>query len=150
MKNERQAKIIELIETYEIDTQEMLSEKLAECGYPVTQTTVSRDIRQLNLIKGTTGTGTYKYTVPTAKKENQAPVLGSAITESVIKIQAAGNIVIVKTLAGMANAIAVCVDAMEYPEIVGSVAGDDNILIVVADDETAKALTEKMKVSFGI
>ena len=98
MKNARQQKILELIEKYEIDTQENLIARLDEVGFSVTQTTVSRDIRQLKLIKGLTGRGTYKYVVPEIKKENAAPVLNSALTDSVIRIEAAENIVVINNV----------------------------------------------------
>ena len=90
MKNARQQKILDLIEKYDIDTQETLIKYLSECGYNVTQTTISRDIRQLNLVKGISSAGTYKYIAPgtVAVKENNIPILNSAITDSVIKIEA--------------------------------------------------------------
>ena len=150
MKNARQQKILELIEKYDIDTQETLIERLSEVGIEVTQTTISRDIKQLKLVKGMTGKGTYKYVFPAVKKDNNAPVLNSALTDSVIKIEAAKNIVVVKTYPGMANALAVCVDSLEQSNIVGSVAGDDTILLVIKDDETAKHVEEKLKSVFGV
>lgn len=150
MKNARQKKILELIEKYDIDTQETLISRLAEVGISATQTTISRDIRELKLVKGMTGRGTYKYIVPGIKRDSVAPVLNSAITEAVTKIEAAGNIVVIKTFSGMANAIAVCVDTLEHPHIVGSVAGDDTILLVVKDAETAKTVEEKLINVFGV
>ncbi len=150
MKNDRQRKILELIEKYEIDTQGTLIEKLAEIGYIVTQTTVSRDIKDLKLVKGTTGMGTYKYVAPDAKKEQGRPVLSSAITESVLSVEAAQNIVVVKSIAGMANAVAVCVDSLSIAYIVGSVAGDDTLLLVIKDAETAKRLEGELKNIFGV
>ena len=150
MKSARQKKILELIDKYDIDTQETLIERLLEVGFAVTQTTVSRDIRELKLVKGMTGKGTYKYVVPGVKRESNVPVLNSALTESVVKIEAARNIVVVKTYPGMANALAVCVDTLEHPHIVGSVAGDDTILLVIKDDETAKMVEEKLKTVFGV
>jgi transcriptional regulator of arginine metabolism len=150
MKNARQKKILELIEKYDIDTQETLIARLREVGISATQTTLSRDIRELKLVKGMTGRGTYKYIVPGVKRDSNAPVLNSAITEAVTKIEAAGNIVVVKTFAGMANAVAVCVDTLEHPHIVGSVAGDDTILLVIKDIETAKMVEEKLKTVFGV
>ncbi len=146
MKNARQQKILELIEKYDIDTQDTLIKKLKEAGYNVTQTTASRDIRQLNLVKGTTASGTYKYIAPGAHigKGGNNPVLNSAITDSVIKIEAAGNIVVVKTFSGMANAIAVCVDALAHDDIVGCVAGDDTILLVVRTAEIAIKLEHEL------
>ena len=150
MKNARQKKILELIEKYDIDTQETLIGRLEEVGISVTQTTVSRDIRELKLVKGMTGRGTYKYIVPNVRRENNTPVLNSALTEAVVKIEAARNIVVVKTFPGMANALAVCVDTLEQPHIVGSVAGDDTILLVIKDDETAKMVEDKLKTVFGV
>jgi transcriptional regulator of arginine metabolism len=149
MKNARQQKILELIETYDIDTQETLIKRLREVGYEVTQTTVSRDIKQLNLVKGVTAMGTYKYVAPAHGKDSNVPVLNSAITDSVIKIEAACNIVVVKTYAGMANAIAVCVDSMYHDSIVGSVAGDDTILLVIKDSETAANFATTLSETFG-
>ena len=148
MKIARQLVILELIERYDIDTQDTLIKRLKEVGYNVTQTTVSRDIKQLNLVKGVTAMGTYKYVAPAAKETN-VPVLGSAITDSVVKIEAACNIVVVKTYAGMANAIAVCVDSMYHDAIVGSVAGDDTILLVIRDAEAAKEFALALCKTFG-
>ena len=150
MKSTRQQKILELIEKYDIDTQETLIQKLEEVGFSVTQTTVSRDIRQLKLVKGMTGRGTYKYIVPGVRRDNNAPVLNSALTDSVLKIESARNIVVVKTFPGMANALAVCVDALEQEHIVGSVAGDDTILLVIKNDDIAKEVEEKLKSVFGV
>lgn len=149
MKNARQTKILEIIEKYEISTQEALIAKLAECGFEATQTTISRDIRQLKIIKGPTGRGTYKYVVPAVKREAVAPGHNSALTESVIKIAAAQNIVVVKTLSGMANAIAVCIDSLDVGDIVGSVAGDDTILLVMQDSECAASTEQALKEIFG-
>lgn len=149
MKNARQAKILEIIEKYEISTQEALIAKLAECGFDATQTTISRDIRQLKIIKGPTGRGTYKYVVPSVKREASVPGHNSALTESVVKIAAAQNIVVVKTLGGMANAIAVCIDSLDVGDIVGSVAGDDTILLVMNDSECAAATADALRDVFG-
>ena len=150
MKNSRQQKILELIEKYDIDTQETLIERLREVGVAVTQTTISRDIKQLKLVKGMTGKGTYKYILPEVKRENNIPVLNSALTESVVKIEAARNIVVIKTFPGMANALAVCVDTLEHANIVGSVAGDDTIIIVTHDDDIAKAMEINLKSAFKL
>ena len=148
MKNGRQQKILELIEKYDIDTQDTLIKRLSENGYNVTQTTISRDIRQLNLVKGVTAKGSYKYIVPTAAvKDNSVPILNSAITDSVMKIEAAGNIVVVKTFPGMANALAVCIDSLHHDDIVGSVAGDDTILLV-KDADLASELEIELKDTF--
>ncbi len=149
MKNIRQQKILELIEKYDIDTQETLILKLRELGFNVTQTTVSRDIRQLNIVKSVSSKGTFKYVAPGIRKDDGVPVLNSAITDAVVKISAAGNIVVVKTYPGMANAIAVCVDSLYHESVIGSVAGDDTILLVAADNDSASELAAELRRSFG-
>ena len=148
MKSARQQKILEVIEQYEISTQEALIARLAEHGFESTQTTISRDIRQLKLVKTPTGRGTYKYAAPKQAKEPVAPVHNSALTASVVKIEAAQNIVVVKTLAGMANAIAVCLDTLNIGDVVGSVAGDDTILLVMKSSESAQATEMALKAEF--
>ena len=149
MKNARQSKILELIDEYEISTQEALIQKLAEHGFDSTQTTISRDIRQLRLIKGPTGRGTYKYVAPEVRRGNDAPGHNSALTDAVLKIEAAQNLIVVKTMAGMANAIAVCVDSLQIKDIIGSVAGDDTILLVLKTNEKAQAVEAELKSVFG-
>lgn len=149
MKNARQNKILELIEEYEISTQEALIQRLSEHGFESTQTTISRDIRQLRLIKGPTGRGTYKYVAPEVRKGNDAPGHNSALTDAVIKIESAQNIIVVKTMAGMANAIAVCIDSLQIRDIIGSVAGDDTILLVFKTTEKALAIESELKGVFG-
>jgi transcriptional regulator of arginine metabolism len=148
MKNERQQKILDLIEKYDIDTQETLIQKLKDEGYTVTQTTISRDINQLKLVKAITSKGTYKYIVPDVRRENNKTVMNSVITDAVTKIQAAKNIVVLKTLPGMANAVAVCVDSLDHDHIVGSVAGDDTIIIVTEDDDVAKLMESTLRNAF--
>ena len=150
MKSLRQQKILEIIERNDIDTQEALIEKLKEGGYNVTQTTISRDINQLKLVKAVTASGSYKYIVPDVKRENNRTVMNSALTDAVTKIEAAKNIVVVKTLSGMANAIAVCVDSLNHNEIVGSVAGDDTIIIVTKDDDVAEAMAANLRTAFKL
>ncbi len=150
MKNARQQKILELIAKYDIDTQEALIEKLKENGVFVTQTTISRDINQLKLVKAVTASGDYKYIIPDVRKESNRTVMNSALTEAVLNIVAAKNIVVVKTLSGMANAIAVCVDSLSHDDIVGSVAGDDTIIVVTSDDDVACQMVENLKDAFKI
>ena len=149
MKNARQNKILELIEEYEISTQEALIQRLAECGFESTQTTISRDIRQLHLIKGPTGRGTYKYVAPELRTGNAAPGHNSALTDAVVKIEAAQNIIVVKTMAGMANAIAVCIDSLNIKDIIGSVAGDDTVLLVLKTSDKANEVEAELKQVFA-
>ena len=150
MKNARQQKILELIEKYDIDTQDTLIKRLSDEGYSVTQTTASRDIRQLNLVKGISSKGTYKYVTPGSNlgNENRVP-LSASLTDSVVRIEAAGNIVVVKTYSGMANAVAVFLDSVKHESIVGCVAGDDTILLVVKTPECALKLEAEFRETFG-
>ncbi len=151
MKSQRQAKILEIIEKYEVGTQEELIRRLKDDGYDVTQTTVSRDIRQLKLVKGLTSSGEYRYLYPSARKEQAPPpVLNSALADSVLKVEAAQNILVVKTSPGMANAVAVCIDTIEHPYIVGSVAGDDTVLLILKDNTTAIDIEKKLKEVFKL
>ena len=147
MKNSRQQKILELIEKYDLDTQDALLVKLREEGFVVTQTTISRDIKSLSLVKGVAENGTYKYVAP-EKKEN-APVINSSITDSVISVDTACNIVVVKTFSGMANAIAVCIENLGIKDVVGSVAGDDTLLMIMRTVEEAEAVASQLKEVFG-
>ncbi len=150
MKNERQKKIVELIEKYDISTQELLIDKLKEEGFDTTQTTISRDIRQLHLVKGPDGKGSYKYVLSSSAKDSfNAPAHTSAIKEAVIHIESAQNIVVVKTHSGMANAIAVCLDSLKHGHIIGSVAGDDTILIVAKDSAGAEIIEDELKGIFS-
>ena len=148
MKNARQMMILEIIEKYEIGTQEALIQKLREHGIDATQTTVSRDIRQLKLIKGPTGMGTYKYVAPEARATSNAPGHNSALADAVIKIDVAQNIVVVKTHSGLANAIGVCIDTMNLAGIVGSVAGDDTVIIIVRDSDAAARVRDALSEIF--
>ena len=148
-KNARHTRILELIEEYEIDTQQTLTDKLIEDGFSVTQTTVSRDIRALKLIKGMTKRGTYKYVLPQTRRENVAPTGNSAIYDSVLSVVSAQNLVVVRTLSGMANAMAVCIDSIDHEKSLGSIAGDDTILIITQNNESAIALVDELKTIFG-
>ncbi len=143
MKRTRQNKILELIEKYEIDTQTTLQERLKEAGFDVTQTTVSRDIKEMKLVKGLTERGTYKYVLPNLRKEPPTPVLNSTLAAAITRIEISDNIIILRTLPGMANALASCVDGLSLPEILGSVAGDDTILFVARAGE-AEHIREKL------
>ena len=150
MKNQRQQKILEIVAKYDIDTQEALIERLEKEGVYATQTTISRDINQLKLVKAVTAAGKYKYIIPNVQTVNNKAVMNSTFTEAVLSVRAAKNIVVLKTLAGMANAVAVCVDALGHDDIVGSVAGDDAILVVTADDDIAVRLEAHLKEAFKV
>lgn len=143
LKKARQEKILSLIRQNDIQTQEEMILRLEESGYPVTQATVSRDIRELNLIKGISPRGVYRYTLP-PKKDAGTAKFGSVVTDSVVSVDYAGNMVVIKTYPGMASAVATCVDSMALPEIIGSIAGDDAIFLVVRDEAHSAQITEKL------
>ena len=142
MKSERQQKILELIGEYEIETQEELIFYLNKYGFETTQATVSRDIRELKLIKVSSSVGNYKYAVQgTASHAIPAPKFNGALVDSIIKVSYANNIIVLKTFPGLANAIGAGIDAIHSPEILGCIAGDDTILIVVSgNDKTAEII----------
>ncbi|MBO7763279.1 MAG: arginine repressor [Clostridia bacterium] len=144
MKNRRQEVILELIEHYEIQKQEELIRLLEERGFQATQATVSRDIRELKLMKGTGEGGVHKYVLP-ARQYPAVPKFNSSLTESIIKIDAAENLIVVKTYPGMASAVGSCIDTFNIPEIVGCVAGDDAILVVVRNREEAFELRDRLR-----
>ena len=151
MKKGRQEKILELINNYEIDTQDALMERLCAEGYPVTQATVSRDIRDLDLVKVATQSGSYKYVVSDISKRNSKSRSHlSVVTDTVIGVKCAQNIIVLKTAPGMAQAVAIAIDRMPDDEIYGTVAGDDTIIAVSPDSETAEAVAQKMRKLFSV
>ena len=137
MKNSRHTRILEIINDNVIETQDDLIEKLRESGYPVTQATVSRDIKQLGLIKTATKDGGYKYTAPRNDGAGNDTKLRTIMKETIISAQEAQNIVVLKTMPGMATAAATSLDVLMGDDIVGSIAGDDTIFIVVHTNEDA-------------
>lgn len=144
MKNKRQETILELIEQYEIQKQEELIRLLSERGFRATQATVSRDIRELKLMKGSGVGGVHKYVAP-GRHQAAVPRFGSSLAESIIKIDSAENLIVVKTYPGMASAVGSCIDTFNIPEIVGCVAGDDAILVVVRSREDAISLRDRLR-----
>ena len=144
LKKARQDKILELIRRAEIQTQEEMLLRLKECGYEATQATVSRDIRELNLVKSISPRGVYCYATP-PKKEGVTARLGNVVTDSVTTVDAAGNMVVVKTYPGLASAVAAYIDSQNLPELLGTIAGDDAVFVVVRDASRAQAFCEKIQ-----
>ena len=143
MKNDRQRRILEIVEREPIDTQEQLQQKLQEQGVTCTQATISRDIKQLHLIKEPVGHGQYRYTVSSQRNRlNVADKLRTIFRESIISVDFAQNIVVIKTMAGRANAAAAALDGMDVPDMVGTLAGDDTALLVMKDLEAARGFCE--------
>jgi transcriptional regulator of arginine metabolism len=147
MKKGRQEKIIELITKYEIETQDELMEFLGEEGDTVTQATVSRDIRDLDLVKVAMPGGTYKYVVShvSQKSPKNTGPLSHAVSDTVISVNFAQNIVVLRTTPGMAQAVAIAIDRIPDNEILGSVAGDDTIIVVTPDASVAEDVTLRLK-----
>ena len=138
MKNDRQAKILEIIEKEAIETQEQLIERLKEMGVKSTQATISRDIKQLHLIKEPVGGGQYRYAVSAHKtKLNFADRLQTILRESIVAVDYAQNLVVLKTMPGLAGAAAAAFDGMEIAQMVGSIAGADTVLVVMRDTDSA-------------
>ena len=143
MKKIRQEKMLELISKYEIDTQDELIDRLRESGFAVTQATISRDIRELKISKMTTGKGTYRYVLPKHTSQSSGMKFNTALIDSIITVDYACNIVVLKTYPGLANAVAVGIDSMNLEQILGCVSGDDTIMIVSRNEECAQAIADR-------
>ncbi|CDE17841.1 MAG: arginine repressor [Eubacterium sp.] len=145
MKSMRHTAILRIISEQEIETQDDLIAKLKENGFDVTQATVSRDIKQLGLVKTTDGEGKYRYSAPHPSSSGSDSKFKNILSEAIISSESAENMVVVKTYSGMANAAAAAIDALASDRILGSIAGDDTILIVTKNDETAEEFSEILK-----
>ncbi len=143
-KGLRHLKIREIIAKHEIETQDELVEKLREAGVNVTQATVSRDIKELHLVKVPLPDGRYKYSLPADQRFNPLQKLKRLIVESFVSIGRANNLVVLKTLPGNANSIAVLIDNIDWEEMIGTISGDDTILIICKDEEKAKAIENRL------
>ncbi len=146
MKLSRHSKILDLILKYDIETQEELANYLAGAGYNVTQATVSRDIKDLKLVKVLSDRGVYKY-VQSGGREGATTEknFSSIIKTSVVSVEYAVNLVVIKTHAGMAQAAGSVIDSIGFDEIIGCVAGDDTLLCVTQSEKNAQTLTDKLK-----
>lgn len=145
MKVNRHAKIVELINKYQIETQEELAEYLNQEGFRVTQATVSRDIRDLKLTKVPTENGRQKYTVLQAEQSGLAEKYIRILNDGYISMDMAQNILVIKTVSGMAMAVAAALDAMKWHEIVGCIAGDDTVMCAVRTVDDTIILMEKIR-----
>ena len=145
MKSGRHAKILELVKKYEIETQEELSDRLLQEGYPVTQATVSRDIRELRLTKVSRGGGKQKYVALSENHSDMTEKYTRVFKEGFSSMDMAQNILVIKTVSGMAMAVAAALDHMDCHEIVGSIAGDDTIMCAVRTVEDTVSLMERLR-----
>lgn len=144
-RTNRQLKLLDIISREEIETQEALAEALRKEGVNVTQATISRDIKELGLIKVMTPSRGYKYAQPQPAEHKASSKLLALFREAVISVDSAGNLVVIKTLSGGANAAAELVDKMHLPEVIGTIAGDNAILVIVKSEDKVDALVEKLK-----
>lgn len=143
MRYARQNKILELIEKYEVETQDKLVSLLKEYGYDITQATISRDIKELHLIKTLSSTGKYKYA---AAMNIDGPISDRFVNifrETIKSVEASAQLVVVKTLSGCAAAAGEAIDSLGFPHVIGSVAGDNTLLIILdSEKNTPKFLSE--------
>ncbi len=146
MKSQRLSKIIELVQNYNIETQEDLTLLLKENGFDTTQATVSRDIKELRLIKVADENGRYKYAVKSSDDELKLSAkFKTILEETVIRIDTSTSFVVIKTYPGMAQAAASAIDNMNWGEIVGTIAGDDTIFVALKTIEDAEVFSRKVK-----
>ena len=151
MKAKRLEEIIKIIETEDVCTQEGLLNSLKEKGYDVTQATVSRDIKSLDLVKVMTEEGKYRYKrQESIKMQKSESKFKSVFLEAVIKVDYAMNIVVLKCHTGMGNAACAAIDLMEHNEVVGTLAGDDTVFILLKDCDEAIKFSEKIKMMLGL
>lgn len=146
MKSERQNKIIELIRKNNIETQEELADALNQAGYNVTQATVSRDIRELNLTKTSVDGKHQKYVIYQSADINLADKYVNVMRDGFISMSVAQNLLVIKTVPGMASAVCAALDAMDLEEVVGSIAGDDTIMVAASSKEDATSLKERLHI----
>lgn len=144
MKSSRQAKIVELIASYDIETQEELAEKLKEAGFKVTQATVSRDIRELNLTKIASGKKGSKYALFQTQDATSEKYM-RVLKDGFLSMDMAQNILVIKTVAGMAMAVAAAIDALKWHQVVGCIAGDDTIMCAIRSVDDTKIVMEKIR-----
>ncbi len=145
MKVNRHAKIVELVNKYQIETQEELADRLNQEGYKVTQATVSRDIRDLKLTKVQTETGRQKYAVLKKTENKLAEKYARILKDGFISMDLAQNILVIKTVSGMAMAVAAAIDDMNLHEVVGCIAGDDTIMCAIRTIEDTEVIMEKFR-----
>ena len=147
MKSQRQAKILEIIANVNVETQEQLLAELQAAGFRGTQATISRDIKELRIVKELTSLGTYRYTVSNNEIGSTFSArLNTIFRECVISFDYAQNIIVVRTLPGLASAAGSAIDAMNLSTIVGSLAGDDTVMIVMRDTNAAASLCGEIKI----
>ena len=144
MRLSRQNKILEIIKTNEVETQDQLLSLLRQAGYSVTQATVSRDIRELQLVKGQTKDGRYKYISGNYDTRPISDRFMLIFRESVVSYQCAQNLIVVKTLSGCSGAAGEAIDTLSLNHIVGSVSGDNTLLVIVDHESNVTSVTDEL------
>ena len=145
MKSARHAMILTVIETEDIETQEELAEQLKRHGVRVTQATVSRDIKELRLLKVLSPSGRYKYATAERAEQGAGDRFIRIFSESVLSVVASGQMIVIKTLAASANAAAEAVDSLKWGEVLGTLAGDNTILVIVREGHDVAQLVSKFR-----
>lgn len=146
MKNDRQKMILEIIAQEAVETQEQLLALLQARGFTGTQATISRDIKQLHLIKAPTGQGKYRYAVSDhGTKIHVADKLQNIFRESIVNVDFAQNLVVIHTMSGLANGAAAALDSMDISFLIGTLAGDDTVLLIMRDNESAAEFATSIK-----
>ena len=146
MKNNRQTMILDIIAKENVETQEQLLEHLRQRGINSTQATISRDIKQLHLVKAPAGQGKYRYAVSDhGSKIHVADKLQTIFRESIVNVDYAQNLVVIHTMSGLANGAAAALDGMEIDQLIGTLAGDDTVLLIMRDSESAVELASSIK-----
>ena len=146
MKSKRQAKIMEIISTTNVETQEQLLQELQQAGFTSTQATISRDIKELRIIKELTSFGTYRYSTSTKEVTGTfSSRLNTIFRECVTGFDYAQNLMVIKTLPGLAGAAASAIDSMNMSVVIGTLAGDDTVLVVMRDNNAAAAFYGEIK-----
>ncbi|MEE0105047.1 MAG: arginine repressor [Christensenellales bacterium] len=145
MKTVRQVAILDIIEKQEIETQEELASSLNARGIRVTQATVSRDIKELRLLKVLTPSGKYKYATGDQADNNLADRFIRMLAESLLSVSSANNLIVVKTLSGSANVAAEALDSMHWPEVLGTLAGDNTVLLIIRSNEETITVTSRIR-----
>ena len=149
MKTKRHSRILELISEQDITTQEELLQWLRKSGFNVTQATVSRDIKELRLVKTLGSTGRYRYSASGGEEENGVGTKYAVFSQSVKSVDYAGNMIVIRCYTGMANAACAVLDAMHHAGVVGTLAGDDTIFILMRDERLSIGFVEEIKKLIG-
>ena len=145
MKARRQALIREIVESQSIQTQEELAQALGERGMVVTQATVSRDIKEMHLLKVLAEDGSYRYATMDKEEQGTSDRLIRMLSDSVVSMDSANNLIIIRTLPGSAHVAGEAVDCLKWPEVLGTIAGDNTILVIVRSNEDVEAVMRRFR-----